>query len=178
LRRFHVTFRRFDVNYELKPLSRDAVTAALEKAERYRLLNEPAEAESICLDVLAIDATNQQALVTLLLALTDQFPDGMSTGRARALAEQLEDEYQRAYYCGVVSERLGKAQLHRGGLSDGFAAHHSLLRAMEFYERAEVIRPAGLDDAVLRWNACARLLMSHPELHARVEEREEPVMLE
>ena len=58
---------------ELKPLSRDAVDAALAKAERYRFLNEPGEAESICLDILAVDAANQGALITLLLALTDQF---------------------------------------------------------------------------------------------------------
>ena len=37
------------------PSSKDAVPAALAKAERYRLLNEPGEAESICLDVLQID---------------------------------------------------------------------------------------------------------------------------
>ena len=58
---------------ELKPLSRDAVDAALAKAERYRFLNEPGEAESICLDILAVDPANQGALITLLLALTDQF---------------------------------------------------------------------------------------------------------
>ena len=41
--------------FDLKPLSKDAIPAALAKAERYRLLNEPGEAESICLDVLRID---------------------------------------------------------------------------------------------------------------------------
>ena len=29
---------------------------------------------------------------------------------------------------------------------------------MQAYERAEAIRPAGNDDAILRWNACARLM--------------------
>ena len=38
--------------FELERISIDAVPAALEKAERYRLLNEPLMAESICLDVL------------------------------------------------------------------------------------------------------------------------------
>jgi hypothetical protein len=57
--------------FELKRLSDEAIPAALEKALRYRLLNEPAEAESICHDVLRIDPENQQALVVLLLALTD-----------------------------------------------------------------------------------------------------------
>ena len=37
----------------LKPLHKDAIKGALAKAERYRLLNEPAEAESICLDAVS-----------------------------------------------------------------------------------------------------------------------------
>ena len=56
---------------ELKTLSTEAVPAALEKAEHYRLLNEPEEAESICQDVLAADPANQRALIVLLLARTD-----------------------------------------------------------------------------------------------------------
>ena len=46
--------------FELKPLNKDAIPAALDKAMRYRLLNEPGAAESICLDVLRIDPENQQ----------------------------------------------------------------------------------------------------------------------
>jgi hypothetical protein len=45
----------------LKPLSVDAIPSALVNAERYRFLNEPGEAESICLDVLAVDPANQAA---------------------------------------------------------------------------------------------------------------------
>ena len=59
--------------FELKTLAAEAIPRSLEKAERYRLLNEPAEAESICCDILAVEPDNQQAIVTLLLALTDQF---------------------------------------------------------------------------------------------------------
>ena len=44
--------------FQLKPLSREAVPAALEKAVRYRLLNEPEQAESSCLDVLLVDPKN------------------------------------------------------------------------------------------------------------------------
>ena len=55
--------------FEPKPISRDAIPAALAKAERYRLLNEPGEAESICLDILQIEPANQEAIVTLLLHL-------------------------------------------------------------------------------------------------------------
>ena len=52
---------------DMKKLSRDAIPAALDKARQYRLLNEPAEAESICLDILQADPENQQAIITLLL---------------------------------------------------------------------------------------------------------------
>jgi hypothetical protein len=70
------------MEFELKTLSPDAVPRALEKAVRYRLLNEPGEAASICLDVLAADAGNQEANATLILALTDQFEgeEGTASG--------------------------------------------------------------------------------------------------
>src|SRR5919197_2893888 len=85
--------------YQLKPLSRDGIPAALRKAERYRLLNDPWEAESICRDVLAIDGENQEALIILILALTDQFAaEGCEMETARALLPRLQGEYRRAYY--------------------------------------------------------------------------------
>ena len=52
--------------FELKPLHADALARALEKANHYRLLNEPRMAESICLDLLGAEPDNQQALVTLI----------------------------------------------------------------------------------------------------------------
>src|SRR5437879_10049684 len=85
--------------FELKPLSKEAIPKALEKADRYRLLNEPAEAESICLDILTADPDNQTALVTLILALTDQFDRvDFNIGHAQfnELLPRLRDEYQRA----------------------------------------------------------------------------------
>ncbi len=42
-------------------------------------------------------------------------------------------------------------------------AHELLLEARSWYERAEALRPPGNDDVLLRWNACARLLMRHPQ---------------
>jgi len=100
---------------ELKALSREGVARALDKAERYRLLNEPAEAESICLDVLRLEPDNQQALVALLLSLTDQFdhdaPDAVS--QAQALLPRLKDDYARAYYAGIVAERRAQPQAGR-----------------------------------------------------------------
>ena len=59
--------------FELKKMSREGIRRALGKVERYRLLNEPWEAESICQDVLQAEPDNQEALISLLLAMTDQF---------------------------------------------------------------------------------------------------------
>ena len=42
----------------LKRISPTGVERALEKAERYRLLNEPWDAESICEDILDIEPQN------------------------------------------------------------------------------------------------------------------------
>lgn len=159
--------------FELKRLSKDAIPAALAQAERYRLLNEPAEAESICLDVLQIDPSHQEALITLVLALTDQFPDG-SHVRAAADADKavarVIDEYKRHYYSGIIKERRGKAILRSDRPGSGRSAHEWLSEAMSCYERAEAIRPAGNDEAVLRWNTCARLLMSTPAAEPDIQE--------
>lgn len=151
--------------FELKLLSTDAIPAALAQAERYRLLNEPVEAESICLDVLRIDAEHQEALVTLVLALTDQFSDG-PVARPMAAAEgavtRLRDSYKRLYYAGIIRERRGKAELRRDHPGSSQSVRAWLQEAMASYERAEAIRPPGIDEAVLRWNACARMLMDLP----------------
>lgn len=160
--------------FELKPLSREAVPAALEKAMRYRLLNEPGEAESICHDVLRVDPGNQQAIVTLLLALTDRFGKGYAIGvtQTQDVLQQIRDAYEREYYHGIVSERRAKALLHQGGPGAGFHAYEFLHEAMACYEKAEAMRPPGNDDALLRWNACARIIMQN-KLTARIEERVE-----
>ena len=163
---------------ELKALSADAIESALAKAERYRLLNEPGEAESICLDILQIDATNQAAHVTLLLALTDQF--GHMPGahaRARGALAHLQSEYDQAYYAGIIAERRAKAQFARGGAGSSVGVHEWITEAMRHFERADALRPHGNDDARLRWNACARFLDHHPQLRP-TDERTEIEMLE
>jgi hypothetical protein len=164
--------------YQLKPLSKAAVPAALEKAERYRLLNEPGEAVSICEDVLAIEPGHQDALVILLLALTDQLLEAPAVAsKAQQVARSLSDEYDRLYYEGIIAERTAKAHLRRGGMSPE-GVYEWLADAMECYERAESLRPAGNDDAILRWNACARVLKENPNLRPAVDDRREPQFLE
>ena len=160
----------------LKPISKEALPAALQKAERYRLINQSWAAESICLDALAVDPTIQELLVTLLLALTDQFPErgGADVDRARKLLPRLSDEYKRAYYAGIISERRAKAQLDHGGPGASGIAYHALHEAMDFYEKAEASRPPGDDEALLRYNTCVRLLERYPQLQPPPEEHPAP----
>jgi hypothetical protein len=148
--------------FELKTISPDGIPHALEKAERYRLLNDPAQAESICRDVLAVDADNQEALRCLILTLSDQFGAHAAAHAAREARNhiiQLQDEYERAYYTGIVFERETRAYLGRKNVVRS-AAYDGFRHAMEWYERAEQLRPPGNVDAVLRWNSCVRAIES------------------
>jgi tetratricopeptide (TPR) repeat protein len=160
--------------FELKQLSVDAIPTALEKALRYRLLNEPAEAESICHDVLRIDPENQQALVTLLLAVTDRFGERYTVGvtQAHEVLSRIHDEYERTYYSGIICERQAKALLNKGHPGSGHDAYESLREAMTWYEQAETLSPARNEDALLHWNTCARLIMGNA-LTPRAEEKAE-----
>jgi hypothetical protein len=122
---------------ELKSISPSAVGAALEKALRYRLLNEPLEAESICQDILRVDPDNQEALVTLILARSDLFDDEYVTAleRAKSVLPLVPSHVVTGWY----------------------------LHAMHCFERAEKLAPADNPDAILRWNTCARWLARHEE---------------
>ena len=144
--------------FELKPIGTKAIPGALAKAERYRLLNEPREAESISRDILQVAPDHQEALVMLLLALTDQFGKGTNVALddARPLVERLHDEYERAYYTGVILERWGKSLGDRG--APRYVGCDWLREAMRSYQAAEALRPPDNDDALLRWNTCARII--------------------
>ncbi|MCH7532326.1 MAG: hypothetical protein IIB36_11300 [Gemmatimonadetes bacterium] len=161
--------------FELKPLSPDAVPAALAKAEHYRLLNEPEEAESICIDILEVDPEHQQALINLLLARTDQFQEGSPSllKQAREVLPRLKREYDRAYYGGLICERQAKTLLRRRGTRSGFVAYEWFQYALEQYELAIASRPTDAGDATLRWNACVRMIERHPHCAPEPEERAE-----
>src|SRR5215211_7869646 len=164
--------------YTLKPLSREGIPAALRKAERYRLLNQPWEAESICRDVLEVEGGNQEALVMLILALTDEFEvEASEVEAARALVPRLEGAYRRAYYTGLIYERRAKKLLEARAPGTDSVVYDGLRQAMVHYEEAERVRPPGEDDPLLRWNSCARLLMKHPYLRpdTRIERSEDPL---
>lgn len=161
---------------ELKQITKAGIPAAMAKAERYRFLNDASAAESICLDVLAVDPENQQALIALLLAITDQFADDLTDAQARAreVLPRIADPYKRAYYTGIIAERRAKAQLHRVRHGAAELASASLHEAMRWYEQAERQRPAGNDEAILRWNTCQRLLARYD--HAPVGAEYEPAI--
>jgi tetratricopeptide (TPR) repeat protein len=157
------------MQHQLKSISKAGIAEAIAKAELYRYLNEPEEAESICRDIMAVDPEHQLARRMLGLAITDQFTGGSTDRNADALAifQGLRDPYERLYYTGILHERRAKAQLHVG------LAAHILLplieEALRCFAEAEKLRPAGNDDAILRWNRCVRLLESNPDFRSESE---------
>lgn len=147
--------------FQLKTLSKEAVPAALERAKHYRLLNEPGAAESICLDILEVDPENQEALINLILAMSDRFGRDYAVGdtRIQDFLSKIQGEYQQAYYTGIVYERRAKATLRNGAIGSESTAYEFFRSAMNWFEKAEAVRPAGNDDVILRWNGCARIIM-------------------
>jgi hypothetical protein len=165
--------------YALKPISDASVAGALAKAERYRLLNEPNEAESICRDILAVEADNQQAWISLILALTDQIPhDGAAFAAALATTARLESAHDRAYFAGIAWERRAKAFYETCGQGCRQYVYEWIVQALRHFEEAERLRPSGNDDAVLRWNTCVRFLERHSELTPSAVEVAEPILSE
>ena len=164
--------------FELKPLSLPAVRAALARAERYRLLSEPEQCQSICEDALKADPDNHAARVMLILAITDGFPHTTEAAtRAMEIAGGLPSHYDRCYYAALVAERRARALLSRGGMGRRGASPW-LHQARVQYDRADALRPSDSDDARLRWNACARVFNAHPDLLGEEDEPYVPVMLE
>ena len=150
--------------YELKLIEKNGIQRALEKAEKYRLLNDPLPAESICKDILEVDPENRDASILLLLSLTDQFgKSGIRSAvqQAQEVANNFADEYSREYYSGIISERRGTAALNSGNHGSEFDAYEWYVEAMEFYEKAEKVQPEGYNDPKLRWNTCARMINTY-----------------
>lgn len=145
---------------ELKVITEEAVPAALERAMRYRLLNDPMTAQSICEDILKIDPENEGAITLLLLAMTDQLNVDYagSMSRIKEVLTLFKDSYERLYYTGIVCERQAKSRLEKIFPGSEFAAYGLLRSAMEWYEKAEAIRPAGNDESILHWNTCSRII--------------------
>jgi len=148
--------------FDLKPLSGDNISSALEQAHHYRLMGEPREAESACDDILTIDPRNQSALRTKLMAITDRFAEdvGDEVDEAKAVLTLIEGEYERAFCAGVICEKRGKV-LFAQQPEAGPAVYDWLFKAMRWYERAEREAADGDDEPRLRWNTCARMINNH-----------------
>ena len=151
---------------KIEPIAIEEVPAALERAERYRLMNEPKATESICLDVLNVDPENQEALKFLVLSLSEQFKSGLHPAfdRAKDVLSRITDEYIRLFYKGVIYERQAMAHLAKEGFGAGWIAHDCFENAMACYRQAMRIRPERNPDALLRWNTCVRIMQEHPEV--------------
>lgn len=142
---------------ELHRIRADAIPAALDMARQYRSLLEPEQAESICLDILAVEPDHHEAQIVLILALTDQFSHSgqmLDAKRVLQLVDALPEEYERFYYRGLVSERRGRAMLNES-MSRSFTYEY-FREAMQWYAQSQTLRPEHNDDAILRWNACLR----------------------
>jgi len=152
------------MDYELKRISQAGIPEAISKVELYRGLNEPEEAESICRDILVVEPEHQLALRLLGLSLTDQFAGGPSDRdqEAERIFQSLNAPYERFYYTGIVYERRAKAQLRAGQPANSLLPLFE--QALRFFAEAEAIQPEGNDDAILRWNRCARLLQASAEV--------------
>ena len=150
------------MKYELKSISPTGIPQAIAKAERYRYLAQPEEAESICRDILAVDPENQAGWRLLGLCITDQFTGDVTDryNEAEEAFKKLADAYEQLYYTGVLQERRAKAQLRAG--QPPHAVRVRLEEAMRCFDQAAKIRPKGVEDALLRWNRCARLLEGLP----------------
>jgi hypothetical protein len=165
--------------FALKPISSDSLDGALAKAERYRLLNEPSEAESICRDILEVAPANREARISLILALTDEFPrDDRAFASAMVETATLESAYDRAYYSGIAWERRAKAFHDAGRPGSSGRVYDWIVKALGLFEEAERQRPSGNDDPILRWNACVRFLERHKSLKPATEDVTEPILSE
>lgn len=148
---------------ELKPLRERNLSAAVALAKHYRDLNQPEDAESICRDILDVAPDNEDALRTLGLALTDQFPTSWMTlfDDACATFAKLRSEYDRMYYTGITWERYAKAQLVAGR---GHNAIHAFEEAIAKFEAADRLGTPDNPAPILHYNRCVRALTMHPEL--------------
>jgi tetratricopeptide (TPR) repeat protein len=154
------------MDLKLKTISKSGIGEAVAKAELYRYLNEPEEAESICRDILTADPQHMLGLRTLGLSITDQF-EGKPTDRyaeVEKIFQSLKDPYEKLYYTGLLCERRVKAQLGAG--RSPHTLRPLLEQALQCFAEAEKVHPLGNDDAILRWNRCVRLLQSQPDFES------------
>lgn len=162
---------------ELKKISAGFVPEALRKAEKYRLLNHPKTAESICRDILTVEEDNQEAISLLIVSITEQFGNttryaDIRFRHAEEWVPKIHDDYHRYYLSGLIRERWAKSRIRDLPGPDLYEYFHE---AMEFYEKAEPLKPEGDESTTIHWNLCARQINRHP--HIRPPEEDEGSIL-
>ena len=85
---------------------------------------------------------------------------------------------EKEYYVGLIAERRAKSQYDKGIPGCGHLAYEGLSEAMEHYEKAQKLSPENNDEAVLRWNTCARIIDGHPDIVPAPASQSEPLELE
>ena len=97
--------------------------------------------------------------------LPNETPAGLPSGllerrpdvrQAEEVLERIQGAYEKTYYGGVIAERWGKALLRRGTHLEGASGWFQ--KAMAAFESADALSSAENDEALLHWNACARLM--------------------
>lgn len=144
---------------DLHDIHPDSIELALDKARQYRSLHEPEIAESICLDILHIEPENQKALVLYILALSDQLHHAGKKTQVQSIEQaiqKLQSRYQQHYYTGLLHERRARFMLTQS-MARVFAYDY-FIEALQFYQKAEKIRPEHNDESILRWNSCIRTI--------------------
>jgi hypothetical protein len=119
-------------HFDLKTLAGGGLRA-LAKAERYRLLNEPSGPKVSA-------STRSRPTPTTRPSQRCSWPSPISPSRlgdpeAWSTVGRLRDEYERAYYTGIIHERRAKA-LPLTKRRAGSRAHEWIREAMANYERA------------------------------------------
>ena len=135
-------------------ISKSNIKPALERANQYRLLLQPELAISICIDILAVDTNNQDAIIIYILALTDNISEGKNDKKILEVISLLDTEYRKKYYKAIYYERKGIAFM-KGSMSKSFA-YDLFIKAIELYKLARDISPKDDDNATLRYNSCVR----------------------
>ena len=157
--------------FELKKISPQYISNALMKAEKYRYMNHPKTSESICRDVLEIKPEHQEAIILLIISISEQFADrkkySASLRNAQEWLPLIEDEYKKIYLSGLILERWAKANIH---ILAGADLYEFFQEAMDFYAKAEKIRPVEDESCILHWNLCIRLMELNPHIKPRQDE--------
>ena len=70
--------------------------------------------------------------------------------------KKIDSQYCKSYYTGIIFERRARYHLKKGTLGFGPVAYEWFAKAMTEFENALKSCDPNNQDAVLRWNSCAR----------------------